>query len=116
MKMKPCHPAAVELLTFSVPPQLAEKFVELDDSIWTETLARYDDGLQKEVWLDGENRGRVTTVIYWSSLERWKSVPAEVLAATQKRFDEAFAADYRLIAEGHKECQMYRRYQWGEDK
>lgn len=107
---------AVEQLTFELDPALVEHFIEVDHAVWTRTLARYDAALEKEVWVDDGQKGRVTTIIYWTSLEHWKSVPGEVLAKAQAEFDAEFGAPYRLIGEGHKECQMYRAYYSGGNK
>lgn len=108
--------SAVEQLTFELDPSLVERFVQVDHAVWTKTLARYDEALEKEVWVDQEQKGRVTTIIYWTSVEHWKAVPGEVLAKAQAEFDAEFGAPYRLIGEGHKECQMYRAYHSGGNR
>jgi uncharacterized protein (TIGR03792 family) len=88
----------IEWLKFEVAPDLREQHIQIDEEVWTATLKRYPGFLSKQVWLDPDRPHEVILIINWADCESWRSVPANVLEATEKEFARRFGADqYKLI-------------------
>jgi uncharacterized protein (TIGR03792 family) len=99
----------IEWLKFRVTPELREKFVQKDDEIWTATLSQYPGFLSKEVWISPDQLDEVITIIHWESMEAWKSVPQDVLEATDARFNQAMGAGNQRIDEAAR-YQVRKRH------
>lgn len=76
----------IEWLKFQVPEALRERFIQVDEAVWTTALAKYPGFMGKEVWLSTEQPDEIVFVIQWASLEAWKSIPENVLQATEQQF------------------------------
>ena len=82
----------VEMLTFEVDPADQAEFLRVEENIWTRALERAPGFIRKERWLDADEPGLVHAVIWWESLELWKSFPAEEVA----RLDELMGDMLRI--------------------
>ncbi len=101
-------PQAVEELVFVVAPDFVEKFIEIDHEIWTKMLAGYDGFVRKEVWVNDDKKGEITTIIYWETMDKWKAIPVADLDKTQKEFDAAVGeGNYTFKAAPHEGNQKY---------
>jgi uncharacterized protein (TIGR03792 family) len=87
----------IEWLMFQVVPETRKKFIEQDEAIWTAALSAYPGFLGKEIWLEPQRSDRITIVIRWQTREQWKSVPPDVLAATEIKFAKAMGKTYKMI-------------------
>lgn len=88
----------VEWLKMQVAEELRETFIQKDEAIWTAALAKYPGFLGKQVWINPEKPEEIVLVIHWADLEAWKSIPADVAEATEKRFAEQMGAGtYKLV-------------------
>jgi uncharacterized protein (TIGR03792 family) len=87
----------IEWLTFEVDPENREKFIQIDEEIWTAVLSQYPGFIAKEVWISPENLGQVVFVVHWQTREQWKSIPQEDLEAVGQRFDAAVKFDYAMV-------------------
>ncbi|MFM7449053.1 MAG: TIGR03792 family protein [Leptolyngbyaceae cyanobacterium] len=88
----------IEWLKFEIAPDLIDQYIEVDEEVWTTTLRQYPGFLGKQVWLDPNHLNIAILIIYWSDREAWKSVPADVLEATEKEFVRRLGSkDCRLI-------------------
>ena len=88
----------IEWLKFEIASELINHYIEVDEEVWTTTLRQYPGFLGKQVWLDPNHPNAAILIIYWSDLEAWKSVPAEVLEATEKDFARRVGSNnYELI-------------------
>ena len=96
----------IEWLEFQVPAEQRERYVQVDDEIWTPALQGYPGFISKETWLDAEDPERVLMVIRWRTREQWQSIPATELEAIEARFDAAFGENYTLAAS--REFQVRR--------
>ena len=95
----------IEWLEFEVKPKLREKFIQVDQEVWTATLKQYLGFLGKEVWLAPNQVDRIYLVIRWQTREQWKSVPQEVLIKTEREFAQQIGKDsYRSV--GMNEYQV----------
>lgn len=90
----------VEWLKVQVAEELREAFIQKDEAIWTAALAKYPGFLGKQVWINPHKPEEVILVIHWANLEAWKSIPAEVVEATEKQFSEQMGADTYKLVEG----------------
>ncbi|MEJ6392560.1 TIGR03792 family protein [Gymnodinialimonas sp. 2305UL16-5] len=80
----------IEHLTVAIPPDTITAFLEADSAVWTATLSQQPGYTAKEVWVDRTDPTRVHLIIRWESYEAWKSVPADLLAATDAKMTETF--------------------------
>ena len=90
----------LEQLQFIIPCSSVENFVHADDVTWSKFLAEQKGFVRKTVLLDsnytsanGGNNCSVWSSISWASLELWKAIDPDALAATAKAFAEAFGSD-----------------------
>lgn len=88
----------IEHLTVSVPAGAHDRFLTDDAEIWTKTLAAQPGYLGKEVWVEAEDPTRIHLIIRWSSREAWKSVPSDLLAATDIRMTETFGQPVPVLS------------------
>ena len=91
----------IEWLKFQVPEPHRETFVQVDEAIWTAALAQYPGFMGKEVWLSNERLDEIVFVIQWATLEAWKSIPNDVLTATDQRFAAALGDIPFKLVEAH---------------
>jgi len=100
----------IEWLKFQVAETLRETFIQVDEEIWTAALAKYAGFMGKEVWLSMEKSDEVVCVIQWESLDAWKSIPTNVLDATEKQFSKKIGANsYKLIDTGAYQMRKFAR-------
>ncbi|WP_017327240.1 TIGR03792 family protein [Synechococcus sp. PCC 7336] len=78
-------PTVVEVLEFRVPAEDRERFIELDDRVWTAALRQQPGFVHKSIWLPPENPEAVTFVIYWTNREAWHAFPAELQAELDRQ-------------------------------
>ena len=96
----------IEWLKFRVTPEERERFIQKDEEIWTETLAKYTGFLGKEVWLS-PNPDEVVLIVRWRTKEDWHSIPLDVLQETEGRFAIAFGQPYDLVEEGEYQVRKF---------
>lgn len=80
-------PMVVELLTFTVPPDELDGWLEVEEQHWTRFLERQPGFVRKEMWRGTTVEGaeppagpeRIHAVIWWRSVEEWKAIPADEL-------------------------------------
>lgn len=100
----------IEWLKFQVPEALRESFIQIDEEIWTTALAKYPGFMGKEVWLSMEAPDQVVCVIQWERMDAWKSIPADVLEATEQQFAQKMGANsYKLIETGAYQLRKFAR-------
>lgn len=88
---------AIEYLKFKVSPERREEFIQKDAEIWTALLSKNPAFLSKEVWIDPVETTEVIMVIRWESREEWKSIPQDVLDATEERFAQQMGNCYQML-------------------
>ena len=71
----------IEELHFIVDPAEREEFLEVEARIWTGFLRTCDGFLKKEVWVPLDDQQRVVVMIWWESMDQWKRITAEQVAA-----------------------------------
>ncbi|MGB3612464.1 MAG: TIGR03792 family protein [Elainellaceae cyanobacterium] len=76
----------IEWLKFWVDESNRERFVQIDDDIWTQALAQYPGFLGKDIWISHESRTEVIAVIRWETEDAWDSIPRDDLDNFEARF------------------------------
>jgi uncharacterized protein (TIGR03792 family) len=98
----------IEWLKIRVKPELREKYIQLDDEIWTPALRKYPAFLGKETWVNPEQLDEVVLVIRWESREDWKAIPSEAVQQVQNAFDQRFSPqDYEMLEEGEWQVRKF---------
>lgn len=69
----------VEFLTFTVPDGELAAWSTAEEQHWSRFLERQPGFVRKELWRDPEAPETVHAVIWWESMEAWKSVPQREL-------------------------------------
>lgn len=87
----------IEWLQFRVPPEQRERFIQLDEEIWTPAIAKYPGYQGKAVWISPTAPDEVAFVIHWASREQWFSIPAAELVPAEAAFKAAIDFDYELL-------------------
>jgi uncharacterized protein (TIGR03792 family) len=76
----------IEWLTFRIDPADQAAWLAADAAIWTPALAAQPGFLGKEAWTDQADPAALSLIIRWESMAAWKSVPHQLLAATDAAF------------------------------
>ncbi len=66
----------VEFLTFTVPVDELEGWLEIERRHWTRFLERQTGFVHKEMWRSQDDPNIVHAVIWWESMADWQSIPA----------------------------------------
>lgn len=74
----------IEFLTFRVPVAEREEWLRIEEQHWSRYLELQDGFIRKEVWVAADDPESVHAVIWWETLEQWKAIPAEGLAAVER--------------------------------
>lgn len=93
----PTPSMVIEWLKFKVPPAQRERYLVIDDEIWTPALANYPGFLGKTTWLDPAHDDEVIFVISWATREQWKAIPEVDLEHINQRFDQALGFGYEML-------------------
>lgn len=96
--LNPAQPSMViEWLKFRIDPAQRDRYLEIDEEIWTAALQTYPGFLDKATWLDPNHDDEVIFVITWASREQWKSIPEAELDQINQRFDTTLGFDYDFL-------------------
>ncbi|NEQ44404.1 MAG: TIGR03792 family protein [Leptolyngbya sp. SIOISBB] len=96
----------IEWLKFRMSAENRERYIRIDDEIWTPALKQYDGFISKETWISPDDPEVVIFVIRWETREQWFSIPEDELAEINTRFDNALGFDYTF--EVSQEYQVRR--------
>lgn len=80
--------SVVEFLTFHVPVDQVDEWLEADARHWTRFLERQPGFLGKEMWRPADRHDVVHAVIWWATIEQWKAIPHDELAAVNEAMGE----------------------------
>jgi uncharacterized protein (TIGR03792 family) len=73
----------IEFLTFRMPVAERAEWLDIEEQHWSRYLERQPGFIHKEMWAAADDPESVHAVIWWESLELWKAVPADELAAIE---------------------------------
>jgi len=98
------EPRPIEILVFRVDPADVERFVAIDDDVWTVGLRTGGGLVAKEIWLDDDRPGEVTVLIWWASAAAWSAAAdTSELDRLTAEFDRRFGRPYELVRAVHEE-------------
>jgi len=92
----------IEWLAFWVDEGNRERFIQIDDDIWTKALAQYPGFLGKDVWISHESRTEVITVVHWETEQAWDSIPQADLDQVEAQFMAAMGQGTYELREAKK--------------
>lgn len=102
-------PLAVEHLLFKVTPELVDKWIEVDHEVWTLELSKQPGFLKKETWVSRDVPGDITTIVYWSDIDLWKSIDHDWLMEVDKKFNQIIGeGNSQLVRAYHTENQFFK--------
>jgi uncharacterized protein (TIGR03792 family) len=78
----------IEELQFVVDPAERDQFLDVEGRVWTGFLKTCDGFVHKEVWTPEDDPARVIVMIWWNTLEQWKSITAEQCDEVDQRMGE----------------------------
>jgi uncharacterized protein (TIGR03792 family) len=88
----------IEWLKFRVSPELREKFIQMEEELWTPMLRQCPGFLGKEIWINPEVPEEVAIVIRWQTYQDWKAVPKELIDATEAKFARSMGENsYQML-------------------
>ena len=96
----------VEVLVATVKMGDMQRYLQLDQRIWSSFLRRQDGFVSKRDLLATrqaiQNATEVYHLIEWASFEQWKKIPADQLMEINERFAKAFgyAPNLRALPDG----------------
>ena len=74
----------IEFLTFAVTPDERVEWMEVEERTWSRFLERQPGFVRKQLWVDVDDDQHVHALIEWESLDQWKAIPNDELAAVDE--------------------------------
>lgn len=88
----------IEWLKFRVSPDIREKFLAVDQQIWTNQLQNYPGFLGKEIWFHPQRVDEIVFIIRWQTREQWKNIPQVQLDKIDREFAQQMQSkQYQMI-------------------
>lgn len=69
----------VEFLTFTVPVDERDDWLRIEEQHWSRFLERQAGFVRKQIWAPVDDPRQVHAVIWWESMDDWKSIPDDAL-------------------------------------
>ena len=85
----------IEWLKVTVEKGEIDRYIQLDQAIWTPVLAASDGFHKKEVWWSPD--GEIVMVVWWNTREQWKAIPEHILDETDRAFIEALGYPVKFL-------------------
>jgi uncharacterized protein (TIGR03792 family) len=102
-------PMAIEQLVFHVEPEHLQCWLELDHQIWTRGLAQWPGFAGKQVWINQDEPGEITMVIYWTRYEHWQAIDPDWVVRTDAAFQQALGDIHcTLVKKGEKKERFFK--------
>jgi uncharacterized protein (TIGR03792 family) len=74
----------IEFLTFRIPVAERAEWMQVDERTWSRFLERQPGFVRKQIWVDVDDPDHIYVMVEWESLEQWKSIPHDELAAVDE--------------------------------
>ena len=92
----------IEELHFIVEPSERDAFLERETEVWTGFLQSCDGFVDKQVWVAEDEPSRVVAMIWWNTMEQWKTITAKQCDEVDARMGEwlrpvAFYRAHRVV-------------------
>lgn len=78
----------IEELHFIVDPSERDAFLERETEIWTGFLKTCDGFVDKQVWVADDEPSRIVAMIWWNTMEQWKTITPEQCDEVDARMGE----------------------------
>ena len=92
----------IEELHFRVTPSEQDGFLAKETEVWTGFLQTCDGFVDKQVWVADDDPELIVVMIWWDTMELWKSITPEQVEAVDARMGEwvrpvTFARALRVV-------------------
>lgn len=78
----------VEELHFRVAPSEQGGFLAKETEVWTGFLQTCDGFVDKQVWIADDDPELIVAMIWWETMEQWKTITAEQCDEVDARMGE----------------------------
>ena len=80
----------IEMLTFAIDPTQRDAWLAKEERVWSRFLERQPGFVRQEMWVSAGDDDEVHAVIWWESMQAWKAISAEAVAAVDEQMGEWF--------------------------
>ncbi len=80
----------IEMLTFAVSAADRPEWLEVEEQTWSRFLEQQSGFVRKEMWVEQDDPDHVHAVIWWETMEQWKAIGREAVAAIDDSMGEWF--------------------------
>ena len=92
----------IEELHFRVTPSEHDAFLAKETEVWTGFLQTCDGFVDKQVWVADDDPELIVVMIWWDTMELWKSITPEQVEEVDARMGEwirpvTFARALRVV-------------------
>ncbi len=94
----------IEWLTFEVPVHEQAEWLDLEERVWSRYLEQQAGFVRKEIWIDEEIPNQVNAVIWWESLELWKTITPEQVAEVDQGMGSAWKPCTMKVYQVRRQC------------
>ena len=94
----------IEFLTFEVDPTERDEWLAAEERHWSRYLETRPGFAGKEMWVDGDDPGRVHAVIRWESQAAWDAVPRSDVEAVDAAMGEWYREASMRAFEVVRDC------------
>ena len=78
----------IEELHFIVAAADQADFLRIEHEVWTGFLQTCDGFVAKETWIPTDDPERIVVMIWWNSMDEWKSITEAMCDAVDSRMEE----------------------------
>lgn len=78
----------VEFLTFAVPSDRREAWIEREGQVWSTFLEAQPGFVRKELWESPDATDEIHAVIWWEGYEPWKAISMDTVAEIDRSMGE----------------------------
>lgn len=94
----------IEWLTFSVPRLDQPEWLAIEESVWSRFLEEQPGFVRKEIWIEDGSPDLVHAVIWWESIELWKRITPEQVAAVDARMGDSWRDCSMRVFDVRRQC------------
>lgn len=77
-----------ELLTFHIPNDQRDRWIERDEEVWSTFLAGQEGYAGKQVWIPEDPDEPISVVVWWDSKQSWMQITDSQIAAVDAKMGD----------------------------
>ncbi len=94
----------IELLTFTVTPEERAEWLDVEERTWSRFLEQQAGFVRKEMWVEDGDEDHVHAVIWWESMEQWKSIDRDALREVDESMGDWVRQPTKHVHHVIREC------------